>query len=390
MWWRFRRHKAALVASGFILALYAVALFAQFLAVSDPAIGEINHAFMAPQTIKWFDGGFSPHVCPIASWRDPFTLKKKHTTVCGELLVVDGPKSATDELPNPGHEIFLSAARALDPDIQVGQDLKGENIPVSFFFRGFEYKVLGIITTRRHLFGVADVESRPAVFLMGTDKLGRDLYSRMIYGTRLSMSIGLVGVTISLFLGIGLGGFSGFYGGPIDTVIQRVIEILRSIPTIPLWIALAAAVPRDWSPARIFFSITIIISLISWTELGRVVRGRFLALREEEFVTAARLSGATDLRIIFRHMVPSFTSHVIAAASLAIPAMIIAETALSFLGLGLRAPAISWGVLLKQAQNIQAVAIYPWLMFPALPVIVAVLSFNFMGDGLRDAADPYG
>ena len=204
------------------------------------------------------------------------------------------------------------------------------------------------------------------------------------------MSIGIVGVTISLILGIVLGGVSGYYGGFTDTVVQRLIEILRSIPTIPLWIALAAGVPRDWSTVKIYFAITVIISLLAWTELGRVVRGRFLSLREEEFVTAARVSGATDLRIIFRHMVPSFTSHVIAAASLAIPFMIISETALSFLGLGLQAPAVSWGVLLKAAQNVQAVSIYPWLMIPALPVIVSVLAFNFMGDGLRDAADPYG
>jgi peptide/nickel transport system permease protein len=204
------------------------------------------------------------------------------------------------------------------------------------------------------------------------------------------MSIGLVGVALSLFLGVLLGGLSGFYGGMVDTVIQRLIEVLRSIPTIPLWMGLAAALPRDWTILQVYFAITIIISLLGWTELGRVVRGRFLALREEDFVLAARLSGCSEFRIIFVHMVPSFMSHIIAATTLALPAMIISETSLSFLGLGLRPPAISWGVLLQQAQNVQTVAISPWLMLPAIPVIIAVLAFNFLGDGLRDAADPYG
>ena len=233
-------------------------------------------------------------------------------------------------------------------------------------------------------------EAEKAIFLLGTDVQGRDMWSRLIYATRISMTIGLVGVTLSLFLGVLLGGFSGFYGGLADTIIQRVIEILRSIPTIPLWMGLAAALPREWSILQIYFAITIIISLLGWTELARVVRGRFLALREEDFVVSARLVGCSQMRIIFVHMVPSFMSHIIAATTLALPAMIISETSLSFLGLGLRPPAISWGVLLQQAQNVQTVAISPWLMLPSLPVIVAVLAFNFLGDGLRDAADPYG
>jgi len=211
-----------------------------------------------------------------------------------------------------------------------------------------------------------------------------------MFGTRISLTIGLLGVTMSLVLGVVLGGFSGFYGGIADTVIQRVIEILRSIPTIPLWMGLAAALPRDWTILQVYFAITIIISLLGWTELARVVRGRFLALREEDFVVSARLVGCSQMRTIFVHMVPSFMSHIIAATTLALPAMIISETALSFLGLGLRPPAISWGVLLQQAQNVQTVAISPWLMLPAVPVIVAVMAFNFLGDGLRDAADPYG
>jgi len=261
---------------------------------------------------------------------------------------------------------------------------------VRLFAEGFEYKLWGLFPANRHLIGVEGAKAEETIFLLGTDLNGRDLWSRLVIGTRISMTIGLVGVTLSLFLGILLGGLSGLYGGIVDTIIQRIIEVIRSIPTIPLWMGLAAAMPREWPITRIYFFITLIISLIGWTVMARVVRGRFLSLREEDFVTAAELAGASQIRIIFRHMVPSFLSHIIAATTLAIPAMIIAETSLSFLGLGLRPPAMSWGVLLQQAQNIQAVAISPWLLYPAVPIIVAVLAFNFLGDGLRDAADPYG
>jgi peptide/nickel transport system permease protein len=215
------------------------------------------------------------------------------------------------------------------------------------------------------------------------------MWSRLIYGTQVSLTIGLISVILSLVLGIILGGLSGYFGGVADSIIQRIIEILISIPTIPLWMGLAAALPRDWSILKIYFAMTVIISLLGWTELARVVRSRFLSLRREEFVMAARVTGCGQLRIIFRHMLPSFLSHIIAATTLALPAMIISETSLSFLGLGLRPPAISWGVLLQQAQNIQAIASTPWLLIPAVPVIIAVLAFNFVGDGLRDAADPY-
>jgi peptide/nickel transport system permease protein len=227
------------------------------------------------------------------------------------------------------------------------------------------------------------------IYLLGTDKQGRDMYSRLLFGTRISLLIGLFGVGLSLVLGIVLGAISGFYGGLIDNLIQRLVEIVRSIPSIPLYMGLAAAFPHDWSILKIYFAITIIISLFAWTDLARVVRGRFLTMRDEDFVTAAMLSGASQRRIIFRHMLPSFYSHIIAAATLALPLMIIAETTLSFLGLGLRPPAISWGTLLQDAQNVQTIALTPWLMIPALPVILVILALNFMGDGLRDAADPY-
>jgi peptide/nickel transport system permease protein len=350
MWWRFRKHKLAMVSGIVVIGFYLTALGADFLAYADPNASEAQRSLMPPQPLYFFDGWrFSPHVYAVKGRRDPMTFKRVYQV------------DAT------------------------------QKIPVRFFARGFEYKFLGFIPTTIHLLGVDEgMQAEKAIFLLGTDVQGRDLWSRLLYATRISMTIGLVGVTLSLFLGVLLGGFSGFYGGVTDTVIQRLIEILRSIPTIPLWMGLAAALPREWSILQVYFAITIIISLLGWTELARVVRGRFLALREEDFVVSARLVGCSQMRIIFVHMVPSFMSHIIAATTLALPAMIISETALSFLGLGLRPPAISWGVLLQQAQNVQTVAISPWLMLPALPVIIAVLAFNFLGDGLRDAADPYG
>jgi peptide/nickel transport system permease protein len=262
-----------------------------------------------------------------------------------------------------------------------------QKIPVRFLAHGYPYKFLGVIPTDIHLFGPVD-KTQP-MYLLGADSLGRDLLSRIIYGTRISMSIGLLGVTISLILGIILGGISGYYGGTLDNIIQRIIEFLRSLPTIPLWMGFAAALPPRWPPLYVYFGITIILSFIGWTGLARVVRGRFLALREDDFVMAARLDGSNEIRIILRHMVPSFTSHIIASITLAIPGMILSETALSFLGLGLRPPVVSWGVLLQDAQNIRAVSTAPWLLIPGLAVVIAVLSLNFLGDGLRDAADPY-
>jgi peptide/nickel transport system permease protein len=350
MWWRFRKHKLAVASAIVILGFYAVVVGADFLAYADPDLSEAQRSLMPPQRLYWFDGWrFAPHVHAVKGARDPQTFKRVYRT---------------------------------DP---------GEKVPVRLFAKGFEYHLFGLIPMNRHLIGVdADRDASRTIFLLGTDVQGRDLWSRLVYGTRISLTIGLVGVAMSLVLGVLLGGISGFYGGIADTLIQRVIEILRSIPTIPLWMGLAAALPRDWTILQIYFAITIIISLLGWTELARVVRGRFLALREEDFVVSARLVGCSQMRTIFVHMVPSFMSHIIAATTLALPAMIVSETALSFLGLGLRPPAISWGVLLQQAQNVQTVAISPWLMLPAVPVIVAVMAFNFLGDGLRDAADPYG
>jgi peptide/nickel transport system permease protein len=349
MWWRFRRHKLAMAGTVVVALFYGVVLFAEFLAYAPPSASEAQRSLLPPQRIRLFDEGrFSPHVYALSGKRDPVTLKRVYT-------------------PDPSRKI-----------------------PVTVFARGFEYRWLGLIPTDRHLLGVAGARPEETLFLLGTDEQGRDLWSRLMYGTRVSLTLGLAGVSLSLFLGIVLGGISGLYGGVIDTVIQRVIEIFRSIPTIPLWMGLAAALPNDWSVTQVYVAITVIISLIGWTELARVVRGRFLSLREEDFVMAAELAGCSQARIIFTHLVPSFLSHIIAATTLAIPAMIISETSLSFLGLGLRPPAISWGVLLQQAQNIQSLAISPWLLLPSIPVTIVILAFNFMGDGLRDAADPYG
>jgi len=349
MWWRFRKHGLAMAGSLVLILFYLVAVVAPFLAYADPEVSDAQLSLMVPQPIRWLDEGqFRPHVYAIKGTRDPTTFKRVY-------------------VPDP--ETKLS---------------------VRFFTPGFEYRWLGLIRTNLHLIGVEGAEAETTLFILGTDMQGRDIWSRLMYGTQTSLTIGLISVALSLLLGVLLGGISGFYGGTLDTIIQRVVEILRSVPTIPLWMGLTAALPASWSVGQVYFAITVIISLVGWTELARVVRGRFLSLREEDFVMAARLAGCSQMRIIFRHMVPSFLSHIIAATTLALPAMIISETSLSFLGLGLRPPAISWGVLLQDAQNVQALAISPWLLLPVLPVIVAVLAFNFAGDGLRDAADPYG
>ena len=348
-WWRFRKHKLAVASGVVVILFYVMALLGDFLAVTEPHATDASRSYIPPQAIHFFDdGAFRPHVYALKGKRDMRTFKLVYA-------------------PDPSDKRYLR-----------------------LFAPGYRYEFLGLFETDIHLLGLDRGKPEDALFLLGTDQLGRDVWSRLMLATRTSLTIGLVGVALSLFLGVLLGGISGLYGGVVDTVIQRVIEILRSIPTIPLWMGLAAALPTTWSVTQVYIAITVIISLIGWTELARVVRGRFLALREEDFVTAAELAGASRLRIIFRHMVPSFLSHIIAAISLALPAMIISETTLSFLGLGLRPPAISWGVLLQDAQNIQALGIAPWLLSVAVPVVVVILAFNFLGDGLRDAADPYG
>ncbi len=349
VWWRFRKNRLA-VASGVVLLLfYAVVLVPDFFSNQDPEATDAALAFIPVQWMSFFDStGFHPSVPGVVGKRNPVTLKMEW---------------ARDE---------------------------SVRIPIRLFVRGYTYKVLGLFQTNIHLIDAKDPKSRERPHFLGTDRLGRDQWSRMMFGTRTSMTVGLVAVALSTILGVLLGGISGYFGGWTDLVIQRVIELLQSLPTIPIWLMMTAALPQDWRPDQVFFAITIILAFIGWTTLAREIRGRFLSLREEDFILAADLAGCSHLRIILRHMVPACTSHIIAASTLAIPVMIISETSLSFLGLGIRPPAISWGVLLQEAQNIQTVALAPWLMFPGLVVIVAVLAFNLVGDGLRDAADPYG
>ncbi len=348
VWWRFKKHRLALVSSVVVFVIAIVALFPDFFSTQDPNETNARELFIPVQRLHVFDGGrLRPFVYGVEGERNPKTLRMEWR---------------------------------LD---------KTKKIPVRFFARGYSYKLLGLVPTQIHLVGIASAEEKQKIHLLGTDRLGRDQWSRLMHGTRVSLSIGLVAVFLSIFLGILMGGISGYFGGITDLVIQRLIEILQSLPPIPIWMALTAALPRDWSVERVYFAITVILSLIGWTTLAREVRGRFLSLREEDFVIAAKLSGCSQPRIIFRHMLPTFTSHIIAASTLAIPVMIINETFLSFLGLGLRPPAISWGVLLQEAQNLQSIALAPWLLLPGLAVIITVLALNILGDGLRDAADPY-
>lgn len=351
MWRRFRQHQLAVVSLWIVVAFYLVAAMAEFLAPTDPSAYSARYTYAPPQGINFFvndENGwrFEPHVNGYKSEIDPAAMRRTFV---------------------------------IDPE---------EIIPVRFFAPSDPYRLAGFIPMSVKLIGVEN--PRDPFYILGADRLGRDLLSRLIHGTRISLSIGLAGVTLSLFFGIIIGGFAGYYGGIFDSAVMRVIEFIRSMPTIPLWLGLAAALPKDWSALQTYFAITIILSLIGWTELARVVRGRFLSLRTEDFVTAAQLDGASDWRIITRHMVPSFTSHIIAAATLAIPGMILAETALSFLGLGLQPPIVSWGTLLQEAQNIRTLATAPWLLTPGICVVVVILALNFFGDGLRDAADPHG
>ncbi len=348
VWWRFKKHRLAVASSLIVILIAIVGIAPGFFSTKDPHDTSATELFIPPQRVHLFDEGqIQLFVYAVVGKRNPETLRMEWQT----------------DMEN---KVYLK-----------------------LFAQGFSYEILGLIETNRHLIGLADPESDEPFHLLGTDRLGRDQWSRLVYGTRTSLSIGLVAVLISTILGIILGGISGYFGGMTDMLIQRLIELLQSLPAIPIWLALSAAMPRTWSVEQTYLAITIILALIGWTTLAREIRGRFLSLREEDFVIAAKLTGSKETRVVFRHMMPTMYSHIIAAVTLAIPVMIISETFLSFLGLGLRPPAISWGVLLQEAQNLQSIALAPWLLLPGLAVVITVLTMNIMGDGLRDAADPY-
>lgn len=346
MWWRLKRHRLAVVSGAILLVFYLSIVVSEMLAPYHLHTRHTDFIYAPPQELHLFHEGrfIGPFVYGFNYRINIENLQREYT-----------------EDTNSVHRL-------------------------RFFCHGDEYKFWGLMQASFHLVCSAPTGT---LFFLGTDRLGRDVLSRIIYGARISLTVGLVGVTISFLLGLTLGGLAGYYGGWVDNVVQRVIEIIRSFPALPLWMALSAALPVTWSPIAVFLGITVILGLIDWTGLARAVRSKLLALREEDFCTAAVLLGARPSRVIGRHLLPNFMSHLIASATLSIPAMILGETALSFLGLGLRPPITSWGVLLTEAQNINAVALYPWLMLPVIPVIVLVLAFNFLGDGLRDAADPY-
>jgi len=346
MWWKFRRHKVAVAAAFVLLAFYALVPFVEIVAPYSQTQRHGDFLYAPPQAIHLMHEGrfIGPHTYPYTYSFDLESFRRVYT-----------------------------------PDTSKPQ-------PIRFLCRGDSYQFWGMWEMNFHL--VCPPEDG-TMFLLGTDRLGRDLLSRIIYGARISLTIGIVGIAVSFALGLFFGGLAGYLGGWVDHVIQRMIEILRSLPELPLWLALSAALPANWSPILVFFGITIILGLLDWPGLARAVRSKLLSLREEDFVKAAELMGASKQRIIARHLIPNFMSHLIASATLSIPSMILGETALSFLGLGLRPPVTSWGVLLNEAQNLAAVQLHPWLLFPMVPVVIVVLAFNFMGDGLRDAADPY-
>ncbi|WP_026614489.1 ABC transporter permease [Ensifer aridi] len=346
MWWKFKRHKVALVSGIFLAALYVMILFCEFLAPYNLHTRNVDFIYAPPQRVHFFHEG---------SFVGPF--------VYGRTMTLDMETLKRNYADNPA-------------DIE----------PIRFFCRGDSYNFWGLFESNLHL--VCPAEGGQ-LFLLGTDRLGRDVLSRIIYGARISLTIGLLGITVSFVLGIVIGGLAGYHGGVFDLVVQRVIEVLQSIPSIPLWLSLAAIMPATWSPILIYLGITVILGLLDWTGLARAVRSKLLALREEDYVLAAQLMGARGSRIIARHLVPGFMSHLIATATISIPGMILGETALSFLGLGLRPPITSWGILLTEAKSVSVIAFYPWLLFPTIPVILVILAFNFLGDGLRDAADPY-
>ena len=344
IWRKFIRNKAAVIGGVIILLFYLAALFADFLVPYTLTTRFTKHIHIPPQAVHLFnEGKFDPFVYDLQQQFDE-NLRRVYTQ---------------------------------DPE---------QKTALVFFAQGEPYKLFGLIPAEAHLFQGAG--GKP-VALLGTDRQGRDMFSRILLGSQISLTIGLVGVTLSLTFGATLGIVSGYYSGTVDNVIQRIIELIRSFPSVPLWMALSAAIPLSWSVLQTYFAISIILSLIGWTWLARQLRGKVLALRNEDFVLAAKLAGASDVWVIFRHLVPATLGHIIVISTLAMPAMILAETSLSYLGLGLRPPVTSWGVLIQESQNYQSLALYPWVFTPAIAIAICILAFNYLGDGLRDAVDPY-